>query len=404
MAKGVALPGVDWKSLFIPVYLPSFLLSFGSGLLVPTLPLYARSFELSYSLISLVVASRAIGTILADIPAGFLVARYGRRSIMLIGVGTVSLSVLGSGFAGSAVELILYQGIAGIGSALWGISRHTYIMDLIQVHERGRALSIFGGIARFGTLMGPAAGGIIGQRWGLSTPFFFEAAIAALVLGLVAGFIPEPVSETPYKESGHVSRRAHVKSILQTYRQIFATAGVAYVCVQMARSGRYLITPLYGAAVLGLDVESIGLIISLSALVDLTLFPVAGQIMDRHGRKYAMIPAFTIMGIGFALIPFTGSFFGLLAAQGVIGLGNGLGSGTMMTLGSDLAPAQGRGEFLGVWRFIGDVGGASGPLAFGRLSDLFGLASGAFLLAGVSVFSSIVFLFFVKETRQHIPP
>lgn len=400
MAQRVDPAAVNWKSLFIQVYLPTFLLAFGSGLLVPTLPLYARSFGLSYSMISLIVASRAIGTIIADIPAGFLVARYGRRAMMLVGTAIISMFMLASGFATTAAELILYQTAAGVGTGLWGISRHTYITDVIKVHQRGRALSIFGGIARCGALLGPAAGGFIGQQWGLEIPFFFESAVALVVLALVFRFITEPAPEPSHGANGSAPHRQSMMDLIKTYRRIFAAAGMAYICVQMARSGRYLITPLYGTVVIGLDVGSIGMIIFLSAFVDLALFPIAGQIMDRYGRKHAMIPAFVLMGAGFALVPLTGSFNGLLIAQLVIGMGNGLGSGTMMTLGADLAPAQGRGEFLGVWRFIGDVGGAVGPLAFGRLADVFGLASGAFLLAGVSVLSAFVFLFFVNETRQ----
>ena len=64
-----------------------------------------------------------------------------------------------------------------------------------------------------------------------------------------------------------------------------------------------------------------------------------------------------------ALIPLTGSFAALLAATSLIGFGNGLGSGTMLTLGADLAPpkGEGMGAFLGLWRLIGDTGHTSAP-------------------------------------------
>jgi predicted MFS family arabinose efflux permease len=62
------------------------------------------------------------------------------------------------------------------------------------------------------------------------------------------------------------------------------------------------------------------------------------------------VPSFAVMALGVALIPLAGDFEGLLLASVVIGLGNGLGSGAMMTLGADLAPPGATGEFLGVWR------------------------------------------------------
>ena len=42
-------------------------------------------------------------------------------------------------------------------------------------------------------------------------------------------------------------------------------------------------------------------------------------------------------------------------------LGGIIGAGTMLTLGSDLAPRHARGEFLGIWRFIGDGRNAGAP-------------------------------------------
>ena len=67
------------------------------------------------------------------------------------------------------------------------------------------------------------------------------------------------------------------------------------------------------------------------------------------------------MGLGMAVLPLATDYLGLLAATAILGFGNGLGSGAMMTLGADLAPPGSSGEFLGVWRLIGDVGNAGAP-------------------------------------------
>ena len=79
-----------------------------------------------------------------------------------------------------------------------------------------------------------------------------------------------------------------------------------------------------------------------------------------------------------AMVPFTGSFASLLVATIVMGFGNGLGSGTMMTLGADLAPREGTGEFLGVWRLIGDTGAVTGPPRCGKYSRGAGVSSLSF--------------------------
>ena len=53
---------VTLRSLALSVYLPTFILSLCSGLLLPVLPVYARSFGASYSVVGLILAGEAIGS------------------------------------------------------------------------------------------------------------------------------------------------------------------------------------------------------------------------------------------------------------------------------------------------------------------------------------------------------
>jgi MFS family permease len=178
------------------------------------------------------------------------------------------------------------------------------------------------------------------------------------------------------------------------YYRILTTVGIGQLFAQMVRTGRDVLIPLYGADVLGLDVASIGWISSLASGIDMLLFYPVGMIMDRFGRKFAIVPSFFVQGIGLALIPLTGGFNGLAVVAGLIGFGNGLGSGTMLTLGADLAPAESRGEFLGMWRLIGDLGFMSGPLLAGVVASALALPAAALVMGGSGVAATLVFLFF----------
>jgi MFS family permease len=101
-----------------------------------------------------------------------------------------------------------------------------------------------------------------------------------------------------------------------------------------------------------------------------------------------------------ALIPFTSSFGGLLLAACLMGFGNGIGSGTMMTVGADLAPPGSVGEFLGVWRLVGDAGQSSAPLAVGNVADLLGLVAATFVIAGFGLAAGVIFALLVPETLK----
>ena len=124
------------NAMLLPVYVPTALLAFGQGLLIPTLPVYAESFGVSYFQVSLAVGAAAIGTLVADVPAGMLLGRLGRKRAMLIGTSMVAISTLLIGLAQAYPELVLYRFVAGVGTALWGISRHAYITDVVPVAER----------------------------------------------------------------------------------------------------------------------------------------------------------------------------------------------------------------------------------------------------------------------------
>jgi MFS family permease len=169
----------------------------------------------------------------------------------------------------------------------------------------------------------------------------------------------------------------------------------------MVRTGRGVLIPLYGGDVLGLDVASIGWISSLASAIDMLLFYPVGMIMDRFGRKFAIVPSFFVQGVGLCLIPLTGGFASLAAVAGLIGFGNGLGSGTMMTLGADLAPESSRGEFLGIWRLIGDLGFMSGPLLAGAVAGALALPAAALVMGGSGLTATLIFTFLVPETAKN---
>ena len=122
--------------------------------------------------------------------------------------------------------------------------------------------------------------------------------------------------------------------------------------------------------------------------------------MDHWGRKYAIVPSFLIQAAGMALVPLTGSFVTLLLCVSAIGAGNGLSSGAMMTLGADLSPRLRRGEFLGIWRFIGDIGSSGGPYLVGAVADVLTLPTAALVMAAAGLAAAGVFAFLLPETRH----
>jgi MFS family permease len=384
--------------LAISVYLPTMLLAFSAGLLVAILPLYAASFGVGYGLVGLATSATAIGTLVTDVPAGAFLGRVGLRPAMIAGSGLVAVCTLALVWSDQFPGLIVLRFLAGIGTALWALSRHAYIAESIPVAQRGQALSMFGGINRFGVFAGPAVGGFLTDLVGIHITFGVSAALAGMALVISAMFLKDVAA--PAVRTRAASRWRLVGAGLRANAAEMSAAAVAQTLGQMIRAGRLLIIPLWGAS-LGLDAAAIGAIVTLGAVIDVSLFIPAGMLMDRFGRKVAAVPSFSLMALGIGLIPFTHDFLTLALAAILVGLGNGLGAGLMMTLGADLAPRGATGEFLGLWRLIGDVGSVFGPLIVGLVAASVGLSGGAWILAlsgGLAVFTLAVL---VQETRVH---
>lgn len=389
----------ELRPLALSLYLPALMTTLGSGLLVPILPLYAAGFEISYGLIGLILAGEGLGTLIADVPTGMIQRRFGNKQVLMTGFAVSMISVALLFFAQSIWIVLLLRLTAGFGRAMISVSMHIYVASQVKLSQRGKAISMFGGTHRLGGFIGPAIGGIIAGGFGFRAVFIVFALASGIGLVFVMLFTHSGREKQTQKHSAR-HHQLHLLAMLRSHCRVLASAGTAQIFGQMIRAGRIAVIPIFAADALGLGVDQIGFIVSLSAAVDFSLFLVAGWLMDRHGRKFAIVPCFSIQALGMALVPLTATFGGLLFAAVLIGFGNGLGAGSMMTLGADLSPAESRGEFLGVWRLISDVGFTGGPLVVGAVADMLALSSAVWVIAGSGLAAASIFLFFVPETLK----
>lgn len=381
------------------VYLPALLLSFCNGLLLPTLPLFASGLHVSLGVVGLVLSAEAIGMLIGDVPAGALLSRFGDKALMVGGLALMVVAVLLLVPAHSVALVIGLRLTSGFGRALWNLARHAFLTEATRSGGRGRAISAFGGVGRLGTFAGPAAGGAVAAAFGLRAPFVVYGAVALAAVVVVARFVPTPASRGAGWRAAAPTGAAGFGAV-RRFAGILSTAGLAQLMAQMLRAGRQVLLPLYASQVLGLSVGTVGLIVAASSFADMTLFYPAGLLMDRRGRKFAIVPSFLVQAGGLALVPLTQGVATLLGAAVVLGLGNGLSAGTMMTLGADLAPPEALGEFLGVWRLVGDAGSSGGPLLVGAVAEVMDLGLAAVAVAVVGVAAALVFAYRVPETLR----
>ena len=130
------------------------------------------------------------------------------------------------------------------------------------------------------------------------------------------------------------------------------------------------------------------------------MFPAAGATMDRFGRLAAMVPAYGLMALGLFGLALAQSATAAVVASIVMGIGNGLASGTLLTLSSDLAPDNDPGPFLAAIATISDVGKFVGPLVVGVVADSANLSTAAAVLGALLVVAVAWLLLLVGETGE----
>jgi MFS family permease len=262
---------------------------------------------------------------------------------------------------------------------------------------RGRALSTLGGVNRIGNFVGPFLGAAAVTAIGLDGAYFVHIALAVAGCALLL-VVPDPHASVDVVGHGPVRFR----TVARDHASVLRTAGFGALCIGLLRASRQAVLPLWADSI-GLDAAAVGIIFGIAAGLDMTLFYPAGSISDRFGRKVVAVPCLTILAVGFLLLPLTDSFWTIVPVALLLGFGNGLGSGIVMTLGADFAPARGRAEFLGVWRLVGDVGTAGGPLLAAGVTAAVTLGSSSIVTGVVGLAGALVVLLRMPEPLHREP-
>jgi MFS family permease len=365
------------RRIAVAAFGPTLLFGLGEGAILPVIVLGARELGASVPTAALIVTLIGVGSLLSNIPASLLTMARGERWAL---VAAALWGALAMALCASTRQLwafALGSFMVGMAQAVFSLARQSYLTEAVPPEFRARAMSTLGGVMRIGMFIGPFVGAAAIHRFGLAGAW--GVGIGALVLAaLVAARLPdlEHHSEAGASRAAEPAAAAPTwLSIVRDHRHVFATLGIGVLLVSAVRASRQAVIPLW-AQHLALEPSVASLIYGLAAGVEMLVFYPAGQVMDRKGRRWVAVPSMLIMGAALLATPLTTGAMTLLLAAAVIGFGNGISSGMIMTLGADHSPRAGRAHFLGVWRLMGDVGAACGPALLSFLAAALSLGAG----------------------------
>lgn len=393
MSSPASLSG-EVRRLLVPVYLPWGMVTLGAGVLLPIFPVYLEEQGLRLSLVGLVTAAGGIGLALGGLPASSFAERRGTDKLLAIGVLLCAITTALLGISSAVIVLVVLRVAWGAGFTSITQSRQVVVARTVAVGMRGRVNSLVGGMHRLTFVVGPILGGFTYDRFGANPTFALAGGLTVLgTLPLVSpgGRDPHPVAER--------ADRISVRDSLWRHRRLLLVASFGPLLVSSARDGRNIVVPLIGDD-LQLDATAIGLLVAVGTAADFLLFPLSGWLMDRRGRLACMVPAFSLMAGGLIVLSMADTVAVAVVAGIVMGIGNGLSSGTMLTLSTDMAPPDEPGPFIAGFHTLSGIGHIVGPLIVGWVADTIGLSASAFVLALVLLAGVLWIALVIGETSR----
>jgi MFS family permease len=388
--SSVATEPFSLRSIAIPAYGPTVVAAVGAGAILPVVALSALDLGASPSTAALTTGLALIAELFFAVPAGALVHRIGERRALMWASAVDAVVAVAALVAPSLAVLMAAVFMMGFTSSTFGVARQAYLVDAVPVAMRARAMSTLGGVNRIGLFIGPFIGAPIIATWGPRAGFAV-AVVAGLAAAALVWFGPDLTAAHEARQREQAGQEAAQEAVprstagvLWDHRRVYLTLGLGILIIGGARSARVVLVPLWAAHV-GLSASTTAIIFGMVGGVEMLLFYPAGSIMDRFGRIWVAVPCVVLLGVGLAMLPLTHAAGAVLAVALVAAVGNGLGSGIVMTLGADTAPERGRSQFLGGWRFVSVVGGSGAPALIGLVTAQAGLAAACVVVGGIAL-------------------
>ncbi len=384
----------------------------GQGVIAPVLPLYAKDFGVSTTMIGASISVFGLARILFNLPAGLLSDRLGRRLLLVGGPIITAAGSFLSAFAGDIWSLLVFRFIAGIGSAVFMTAGITLVADISTPENRGRMLSLHLGSLLIGVSIGPAVGGLTAELINLRAPFILVGVLSAACAVWALRVMPETHRRAVTAGAGEqvageteVEVTAAPPSAPVSIRSLAGNMGLLLVSlvtfsIFFTRTGaRQTVLPLSGNEEFGLSAGLLGLIFAMMALINLATIIPSGAWADRFGRKRVIVPSALLAAGALGLFAVTDSLPVFLIAAVLLALGTGISGPAPAAYAADVIPAQARGMGMGLFRTYSDIGFVVGPLLLGWIADATGgfgwpLAFNAALMAA----GALAFGLFAKET------
>jgi len=215
---------------------------------LPAMPGMAAIMQASTSQVQLTISSYLLGFSLFHLVCGPLADRYGRRPILLGGLGLYLVASLACARASSIDELILLRFLQGAAACVGPTLGRAIARDLYGPHRAARALAYIAMIMALAPAVAPTLGGFMLEFYSWSSIFVALTVYALIVMGCIAVWLPESLPQ---------AQALHPVQIGRNYLQLLQNSHFMTITLASALVYAGMIAFLSGSSFIFIDMMGV---------------------------------------------------------------------------------------------------------------------------------------------------
>jgi MFS family permease len=371
------------------------------------------------AVVGLLSTIQSSSRILFQLPGGVLADRIGRKKVIVL--GTV-LRMIGPFilFLAPTWQWVVPGVIINAVASFYMPAFNAIIADSLPHERRGAAFGAYRMVTNAPNILMPIISGVyidaLGVARGVRIGLLLYIAAATVAMLLRAFFLRETLNrDDSDRPQGRMreSWTGDLRGLLTRFRGTMLVMLVVGCISGFAMRMVYPFLVVYGVEVVGLTTSQWGALQTTALALSTVLYLLGGMISDRYGRVMGILVARSILPAESLGLVYLNDFNHLMALFTVLGLGGGLGGGSIrggggmggpswQALIADIVPQKDRGKVMGFMGTLTGIINIPAPILGAYLWESTGPDT-LLVLGGVLGLTAVpLILLFIKEpkTRQ----
>lgn len=375
---------------YLKVWIANFMMYFSFYFVTPLLPLYLRDvFDADKAMIGLVLSGYSVAALAIRFFSGYIVDRFSRKKVLLIGYASFALFFLGYYLTGSIILFAVIRTLHGAPFGLTSVSSNTVAIDVLPSQRRGEGIGYWGISNNFAMAVGPSLSLMLYHHFN-SYNLLFTVSLVVALLGLLINTFVDCKYRPPIMEKKKMSLDRFL--LLEGWSQGIC---IAFIAMSYGILSTYI--AIYSQDVLNITTGTGTFFMLFAFGLILSRFVGVQALSKGHEVRNATYGVI-VVAIGYFMFALWQNLYGYYISAVVIGFGQASMYPAVQTMFLKMTTNDKRGTANATILTSWDLGVGLGIIFGGYVAEHLGGYNSAFLVSAVvSILSLMFFLLYAKK-------